>query len=325
MPALRVVALVACLAFHAAALAQGGAPPVASPGSANRPLRLMVGDVAGSAADSVARALAPQLGASLGQPVSVELRPDAVEAAARAAPDGTTLLLAGPSLAIDTAVRTQPPADAQKDFAPVSLVATFPYVMLVTTKMNLDTVQDVIAIAKASPGRIVYTSPGLGSGGHLAGEFFKSATSVHMRHDPQKTLAAALAELAAGRVQVAFVAVAVAEPLLKARTAKALAVTGTSRVAALPGVPTMAETGIPGFDLTGWLGVLAPAGTGKSIVDRLNGEVRKVVALPDLRERIAAAVGGGAQTSTPDAFRDLLRREVTSWSRIAREMNIRLE
>ncbi len=322
----HVAALFACLAVcSTAVLSQGSTPAAAAAGFPTKPLRLVVSDVAGSPAESVARTLVPRLAASLGQPVAIELRSDAAQAVAHAAPDGYTLLLAGPTLAIDSAVRVPPPADAQKDFAAVSLVAIFPYVMIATAKMNLDSVQDVVAIAKASPGRIAYASPGPGSGGHLAGELFKSSTSVHLRHAPLKGPAEVLAELAAGRAQVAFVPIAAAQPLLKARTAKALAVTGRSRVPALPDVPTMTEAGVPGFDLTGWLGVLAPAGTGKSIVERLNADVRKALLVPDARERIAAAVSGEAVSSSPEAFRDLVRRDVTGWSRLAREMNIRLE
>lgn len=321
-----VAALVACLAVCSTAVfSQGSTPAVSVAGFPAKAFRLVVSDVAGSPAEAVARVLSPRLAASLGQPVAVEVRPDAAQAVAHAAPDGYTLLLAGPTLAIDSAVRVPPPADAQKDFAAVSLVATFPYVMIATAKMNLDSVQDVVAIAKASPGRIAYASPGPGSGGHLAGELFKSSTSVHLRHAPVNGAAEVLTELAAGRVQVAFVPIAAAEPLLKARTAKALAVTGRSRVPALPEVPTMTEAGVPGFDLTGWLGVLAPAGTGKSIVERLNADVRKALQVPDASERIAAAVSGEAAASSPEAFRDLVRRDVTGWSRLAREMNIRLE
>lgn len=313
------------MAVGAAVFAQGSA----APGSATYParaLRMVVGDAPGSVADEVARTLAPRLAAGLGQAVSVENRPgDAPEVVARAAPDGHTLLLAGPALAIDAAVRAQPAVDPQKQLAPVSLVATFPYVLVATTTVALDSVQDIVAIAKASPGRLAYTSPGAGTGAHLAGELFKSATAVHLRHVPARSQAAALAELAAGRVQLAFVPLAAAEPLLKARTAKAVAVTGAARIGVLPDVPTMREAGVPGFDLTGWLGVLAPAGTAKSSVDRVNGELRKILQMSDARERIAALVSGEATASSADAFRDLVRREVAGWSRLAREMSIRVE
>lgn len=322
----RVVAFVAWTGASAAALAQ--VPGAAAPGGIfpARPVTLVVSDVAGSAADGVARVLAPRLAAALAQPVNVDNRAgDAAQAVARAAPDGYTLLLAGPTLAIDVAVRPPPQPDPQKELTPVSLVATFPYVLIATTTLALDSVQDILAIAKASPGRLSYASAGAGSGGHLAGERFKSATSVHLRHMAARTQAAALVEVAAGRAQIAFVSLAAAEPLLKARTAKALGVTGSTRIASLPDVPTMREAGVPGFDVTGWLGVLAPAGTAKSIVERLNAELRKVVQGTEARERIAALVSGDAAGSSVEAFRDLLKREVTGWSRLAREMSIRVE
>ena len=314
------------MAAGTAALAQAQATPAAGSAFPSRPVTLVVSDVAGSPADAVARALAPRLATALAQPVSVDNRAgDAAQAVARAVPDGHTLLLAGPTIAIDVAVRPPPQTDPQKDLAPVSLVATFPYVLIVTTTIALDSVQDILAIAKASPGRLSYASPGTGSGGHLAGELFKSVTSVNLRHVPMKTQAAALAEVAAGRAQLVFVPLAAAEPLLKARTAKALGVTGAARIAALPDVPTMREAGVPGFEASGWLGVLAPAGTAKSIVERLNAEVRKVVQIPEVRDRIAGLVSGEAAGSSIDAFRDLLKREVTGWSRLAREMSIRVE
>lgn len=322
----HVVAFVAGMAAGAAALAQAPANLAAATPWPARPVTLVVSDSAGSAADAVARVLAPRLATALAQPVSVDSRAgEAAQAVARAAPDGYTLLLAGPTVAIDAAVRPPPQPDPQKDLAAVSLVATFPYVLIATTTVALDSVQDIVAIAKASPGRLSYASPGAGSGAHLAGELFKSATSVHLRHAPLKTQTAALAEVAAGRAQLAFVPLAAAEPLLKARTARAVAVTGPARIAMLPDVPTMREAGVPGFDLVGWLGVLAPAGTAKSIVDRLNAEVRKAVQVPEVRERIAALVSGDATGSSQDAFRDLLKREVSGWSRLAREMSIRVE
>lgn len=309
----------ACLVF---AQASGPLPAAAYP---SRTVTLVVSDVPDAPFAAVAKAIAPDLGAALGQAVVVQSRSDAAATVARAAPDGYTLLLSGSTLAIDSAVRPASAPDAQKDFAPVSLVATFPYVLVAASRVKLDSVQDVVAIAKASPGRIACASPGAGSGGHLACELFKSATSVHLRHEPRAGMAAAVAELVAGRAEVAFLPITTAQPLLRARTATALAVTGPARVTSLPDVPTMTEAGVPGFDLVGWLGVLAPAGTGKSIVDRLNADVRKVVALPALRERIGSAVGGDAVASTPDAFRDRLRREVSGWSRLAREMSIRVE
>ena len=270
--------------------------------------------------------MAERAGGAAGASVTVDSRSaDAAETVARAVPDGYTLLLAGPTLAIDAAVRASPAVDPQRDLAPVSLVATFPYVLVVTTSVALDSVQDIVAIAKASPGRLAYTSPGAGSGAHLAGELFKSATSVHLRHVAAKTQAAALAELAAGRVQLAFVPLATAEPLLVARTARAVAVTGSTRIARLADVPTMREAGVPGFDVVGWLGVLAPAGTAKSSVERLNAAVRRIMQAEDVRERIAAAVSGEAAASSADAFRDLLKRDVAGWTRLAREMSIRVE
>lgn len=320
----HVVVFVAAVTAVAAVSAQQAAAPVAAfPG---KPVRLVVSDAPDGAADAVARLLAPGLAASLGVAVTVESRQrDGAQAVARAAPDGHTLLLAGPTLAIDAAVRAQPALDPQRDLAPVSLVATFPYVLVASTAVALDSLQDIVAIAKASPGRLAYVSPGAGSGAHLAGELLKSATGVHLRHVPMATQAAGLAELAAGRAQLAFVPLAATEPLLKARSVKAVAVTGTARIASLPDVPTMREAGVPGFELAGWLGVLAPAGTAKSIVEHLNADVRKAMQPPDIAARIGAAVSGTASASSPDAFRELVRRDVTGWSKLAREMSIRIE
>ena len=328
MPFARLLALVTAAAATATVLAQG-APPSTDAGRAAAParaLRIIVDGSADSVADVVARLVAPRFGAASGKSTTVTTQAaNAAEIVARAAPDGGTLLFAGPRLAIDAALRSASAVDPRKALAPISLVAVFPYVLIATTAVALDSVQDIVAIAKANPGRLAYASPGAGSGAHLAGELFKSATSIHLRHVPAASQAAALAELAAGRVQLAFVPLANAEPLLKAKTARAVAVTGSDRLARLPGVPTIQEEGVPGFGLVGWYGLLAPAGTPQSIVDRLNGELRAVMASAELRERIADAVSGRAAVTSPEAFRETITQEVAGWSRLARELSIRVE
>ncbi len=319
----------AALALAAAlCLANVAAQPAAMYPS--RGVRLVVPDAQGSVTDSVARALAPKLGSALGQAVSVEDRPGGNEVAgtdavAKAPPDGYTLLLASGAFTVNAALQAALPFDGAKAFTPVALVASTPYVLVAATTMPLDTVQDVIAIAKANPGRLRYASAGSGSASHLAGEMLKSLATVQLAQAPYKDSAAALADLAVGKVQLYFGRFDEVRPLVKSGKARALAVTGPRRLAAAPDVPTMQESGVVGFDLVQWFGVLAPAGTTKAIVDRLNADLRKSMQAPDVRDRLAAQFAADATVSSPEAFDALLRGEIAMWRKLAREMNLKVE
>jgi tripartite-type tricarboxylate transporter receptor subunit TctC len=319
-----VAALGAALMLGWAAGAPGQAPALP------RAVTLVVPDAAGSAADIVARTLAPALGNALGTLVAVSDRPGGNEAAgaevvAKAAPDGATLLLASGTFAAGAGLQAALAYDPVKSFAPVGLVAATPYVLVAATTLPLDTVQDVIAIAKANPGRLHYAATGRGTPSHLAGEMLKSLATVQLTQAPYKDAAAALSDVAAGKVQLYFAPFPEVQPLVKAGKIRALAVTGPRRLAQAPDVPTMLESGVVGFDVVQWFGVLAPAATPKATVERLNAALRRALQVPEVRERLAAQLAAETSAGTPDALDALLRREIATWAKLAREMNLKPE
>ncbi|MFO1324004.1 MAG: tripartite tricarboxylate transporter substrate binding protein [Burkholderiales bacterium] len=296
-----------------------------------RPIKLVVPYAPGGTSDFVGRAIAGRLGELLGQPVVVENKPGGneiigTEFVAKAAPDGYTLLLVTPSFTSNPALQPRLPYDSLKDFAPVALIASYPHVLVASTaSVPLDSVQDVIALAKANPGRLNYASGGSGGSNHLAAEMFKSLTTVQITHVPYKGNGPAIADLLAGRVQLLFTGMAPVEQQIKAGKLRALAVTGPKRLAAWPDVPTMTEAGVPGYDLVSWYGVLAPFGTPKAIVDRLNTELRRTMQTTEVRDKFVASLGADTTVGTPDQFRDMLRGEFVTWAKLVQTMNIKVD
>ena len=202
---------------------------------------------------------------------------------------------------------------------------SYPYVLVASAGLPASSVQEVIALAKANPGRIKYASGGSGGGNHLAAEMFKSLTSVQLTHAPYKGNAAALADLLADRVQLLFTDMAPVAAQVRAGKLKALAVTGPKRLASAPDVPTMLEAGVPDFDLVSWYGVLVPWGTPKSVIERLNADLRKTMQNPEVRDRMIASLGADTTVSSPEAFGAMLRKEFVTWGKLVREMNIQIE
>jgi tripartite-type tricarboxylate transporter receptor subunit TctC len=295
-----------------------------------RALRLVVPHAVGSAPDFVGRTIAGRLGELLGQPVTVENRPGkneivGTEVAARAPPDGYTLLLVTPAFSANPALHSKLPYDTARAFVPVALLAVLPRVLVASTNLPVSSLQDVIAIAKASPGRIAYASTGRGSGPHLAGELLKSRTTVQMRHVVYDALEPALADLVAGRVQLMLIDFPAVEPLVSAGKLRALAVTGPKRLPAAPDVPTMTEAGVPDYELVDWFGVVVPAGSPKAAVERLNADLRRTMQSPEVRDKLRARLGAEAAVGTPADFAALLRSEFALWDKLAREMTIRVE
>lgn len=294
------------------------------------PVKLVIPYAPGGTSDFVGRAIATRLGEILGQPVVVENKPGAseiigTEAVAKAAPDGYTLLLVTPSFTSNPALFATLPYDSAKAFAPVALVASYPHVLVATAALPINSVQDLIAIAKANPGRLNYASGGSGGSNHLAAELFKSLTTVQLTHVPYKGNGPAITDLVAGRVQLLFTGMAPVEAFIKAGKLRALAVTGPKRLASAPDVPTMAEAGVPDYDLVSWYGVLAPAGTPKAIVDLLNADLRKTMQTPEVKAKFEASLGADTTVGTPDQFGAMLRREFATWGKLVREMNIKIE
>ncbi len=294
-----------------------------------RPIRLLHGFATGSAIDVMGRPLAAKLSDLLGQQVIVDSRPGATggianEAVAKSAPDGYTLLTApGSSLTAVPhlqAVRFDP----LRDFAAVVQTTSFSFMLVAHPSVPVQNARDLIALAKAKPGFFTYGSTGIGSAFHLAGELFSSLAGVKLLHVPYRGGgAAAITDLVGGRVDLMWDGLAVVRPQLQAGKIKAVGVTGLRRAAVLPNVPTIAESGLPGYEMIGWHGMLAPSATPRDIVDRLNGTVAKVLAQQDIRE-LWAAQNMEIVPTTPAQFGEQIRREYERYGKLIRNAGIKL-
>ena len=259
-----------------------------------KPIRIVVPFPAGGTTDVLARAAAQKLTESLGQPAVVDNRPGAggnigAELVAKSPPDGYTLLMGTVGThAINPSLYPKMPYDHVKDFAPVILVAGVPNVLVINPALPVNSVQELIAYAKANPGKLNFASSGNGTSIHLSGELFKTMAGVQMTHVPYKGSAPALQDLVGGQVQLMFDNLPSSLALIKGGKLKALAVTSSARAAALPDVPTLAESGLPGFEASSWFGLLAPAGTPQPIILKVNGDVAKWLASPEAKEKLLA-------------------------------------
>lgn len=296
----------------------------------NRPVRFLVPFAAGAGInDIMARLVGQHLGAGLGQPVVIENRAGAggiagTEAAAKAAPDGTTFLMTNVSLVTSAYLYRNLPYDPQKDFAPVTLVATSPLMLVVHPSVAARSVQELVALAKANPGRLNFGSGGIGSTPHLSAELFKSAAGIDAVHVPYKGGAPALNDLIGGQLSFMIENVPGTMPFVKSGKLRALAITSAQRSPLEPALPTMEESGVPGYEVVGWQGLFAVAGTPPEIVARLQAEVAKVLGLPEVRERLAT-LGAEPVGSTPQEFGAFVRAEHARWSKVIREKGIRSE
>ena len=295
-----------------------------------KPVRLVVPFPPGGTLDILARGLAPELAAQLGQQVVVENRPGAngvigYELVARAPADGYTLLIGGGSgIAVHPALLSKLSYDPVKAFAPVSMLATFPSVLIATPSFPANSVQELIAIAKATPGKLTYGSPGTGNVNHLVAEMFKSLTGADLVHAPYKGAALVITDVVAGHVPIGFVLLPGALPQMRAGKLKALAVTADQRVSAAPNLPTMAEAGVPGLDLVDWAGILVPAGTPADVISRLNQDIAKAVRSPEMRQRWIEQ-GLEPRFATSDELAAVIKSDVDKWGRIIRQAGIRAD
>src|SRR5918992_47339 len=263
------------------------------------------------------RPVGQHLGAGLGQPVVIENRPGAggiagTDAAAKAAPDGYTFLMTNVSLVTSAYLYARLPYDPQTDFVPVTLVATAPLMLVVHPSVAASSVQELIALAKANPGKLTFGSGGVGSTPHLSTEIFKSIAGIDAVHVPYKGGAPALNDLVGGQLSFMIENVPGTMPFVRGGKLRALAITSAQRSPLDPALPTMAEAGVPGYEVVGWNGLVAVAGTPPEIVARLQAEVGKVLRLPEVRERLAA-LGAEPVGNTPDEFGAFLRAEMTRW------------
>jgi tripartite-type tricarboxylate transporter receptor subunit TctC len=285
----------------------------------SKPIRLVVGVPPGGATDAVARIVGQKLSEQMGQPFIIENKGGAggnigAEAVAKSPPDGYTLFLAViGTMAINQSLYKDMPFDTLRDFAPISQLTSMPQMLIVHPSVPAKSVRELIAYAKANPGKLSFASGGNGTATHLAGELFKSSAGIDMVHVPYKGNGPAMTDLVGGRVSAMFDQVASGLPQVKGGKLVALGVTTAKRSPAAPEIPAIAESGLAGYDVTTWHGLVAPAGTPPEIVNRLQAEVVKALASADVREKFAAN-GIDPVSSTPQAFGEFMKGEITKWS-----------
>jgi tripartite-type tricarboxylate transporter receptor subunit TctC len=294
-----------------------------------RSIRYVVPFGAGGPSDILARILAQRMTLEWGQPVIVENRTGAggiigADFVAKSVPDGYTLMMAQVGDAISMSLYSKLPYNFERDFAPVSLVGRIPFILVVHPSMPAKNVRELIALAKATPGTLTFASGGTGVASHLAGELFKRAAGIDVVHVPYKGQAPATNDLLGGQVSFMFSNPLSALPHLKAGKMRALAVSSPTRFSELPDVPTVAESGLAGFDVGFWLGAVAPAATPRAVVDKLNAETVRILRVPEVAERLGA-MGLEIVGSTPDEFGRVIKSEVARWATVVREAGVKAD
>jgi tripartite-type tricarboxylate transporter receptor subunit TctC len=293
----------------------------------NKPIKVVVGYSAGGAVDAVARAVGQALSTSLGQPLVVENKPGAgtniaVKSVIAAEPDGYTLMMAANALAANMALYQPAPFDAEKDLVAVSLVGRVPVVIAANMQAPYANIAKLIEAAKAKPGSIAFGSPGNGSTPHMAIEFFERAAGITLQHVPYRGGAQALTDVIGGQLPLVALNALEVQPHVKSGKLKVLAVLSPKRSVIFPEVPTIAESGFPGFEASVWYGLVAPAATPKPVVDKLHAEVQKALQTQEVRDRMTA-VGGEVLPGPADMFTQLIKSERQRYERLVREANIK--
>ena len=286
----------------------------------NRPLRLIVPYAAGGNGDIVSRIIAQKLVTQLGQQIVIDNRPGAggnvgAELAARTVPDGYTLMLGTNTHAINMSLYAKPGYDLQKDFAPITKASSAPMVLIVHPSLPAKTVKELIALAKAHPNKLNYATGGSGSSAHVITELFKSMAGVQLMHVPYKGVAQATTDLIAGQIHISFNSTSTALAHMHAGRVRALAISTAARSGVAPGLPTVAESGLPGFDAGIWQGLLAPARTPPQLIARLNREISAALGSSDVKDQLGAQ-GVDAQPSSAEQFAAFIRTEIAQWARI---------
>ena len=292
----------------------------------NRPIRMISPFPPGGGNDVLARIIGAKLADRVGASIVIENRPGAgavigISAVAKSAPDGYTLLLSGSTLAVAPTLYKKAPFDANKDFAPVALVAHYPFLLVATASLPAKTVADLLKLAKEKPGEIMYASPGAATSQHLFAELLKVKTGIELRHIPYNGTAPAVVDIVAGRVSLMFAAAAPTIPLLKDGSLRALAVSSAARLAELPDVPPIADA-VPGFDESNWSIILAPAGTPRDIVNRLHGELKTVMAMPEVEKQLANIGMLPIVSPSPEELATFISTEVSRWGKIVEQAGI---
>ena len=298
-----------------------------------KPIRLIVPSAPGGGTDIVARLIGQGLQDAWGQTVVVDNRggaggiPGVTTVAKQSAPDGYTMCLGSNGhISFAVAVRPNLPFDPQKDLTPVSMVASQPFVWVVSPQVPSNTMKDFIAYAKAKPGALRYGSGGVGTASHLGTELLQLTGGIKLDHVPYKGTGPGMTAILSGEIQMLLVGLATVLPYVKAKSdkLKVLAVTSAKRAAVAPEIPTIAESALPGFEFDVWYGMVMPGGTPRPIVTKANAEIVRLLNDPTIKERFAA-LGVEARSSTPEEFRDLLKREIPSWHKVAKQANIRID
>jgi len=321
---LAVAASMLVAAVSAPALAQ--APAQAWPA---KPVKIIFGFPPASATDVIARAVGAKLQERWGQPVVIDNRPGAggnlgSEIAARQPADGYTIFFGTVANAISVSLYPKLNYDYLKDFTPITLVATTPLVLVANADFPARSVRDLVAFAKANPGKVNFGSGGVGTSNHLAGEMFKTATGTDLVHVPYKGTPAAHTDLLSGQISLMWDNIVAVTPHIRSGKLRPIAVTSAQRAASLPDVPTMAESGLAGFEAVSWIGALVPAGTPKPIVDRIHADMVAVLKMPDVQEKLAAS-GAVLVGNTQEQFAEWNRREIAKWSRAVKDSGARAE
>jgi tripartite-type tricarboxylate transporter receptor subunit TctC len=317
------------------AIVVGGAALIAGPGAAlaqpypNKPIRMVIAFPPGGTSDFVGRVVAAKLAEFLGQPIIVDNKPGAAgligtQAVQQAAPDGYTILLAPSDFTLVAGLQSKPPYDPVKDFAAVGLLINYPHVLVAYPGLPAKDAKELIALAKAKPGQLNFASGGNGASNHISGVAFTHAAGVDITHVPYKGNGPAITDLLADRVQLLFTSMGPVEGHLKSGKLKAIAVTGPKRLAALPDVQTVSENALPGYEFMTWYGLAVPAGTPRPSIDRLNADLRKTMASPEVKEKLAS-IGGDLAVNSPEEFTAMLKSEVGRWQKLAKDTNLKLD
>lgn len=314
--------LLAWIALAGLANAQGQTYPT-------KPIRLIVPFLPGSGTDIVARILAPMVTESLGQQMVVDNRPGAggiigTDIVAKATPDGHTIMLALSSHAINASLYSKLPYDTRKDFAPVTQLVSASLVLVVNPALSANTVKELIAYVKSKPGQLSYASGGIGSPPHLAGELLNTMSGIELAHVPYNGGQPAMTATIGGQVLLYFAGTAAALPFIKSKRLKALAVTGKTRSPGFPDTPTMIESGLAGYVVDQWYGILAPAGTARSIIGRLNSEFTKALQAPEVKDRLLG-LGVEPVVSTPEQFDAYIKSDILKYEKIVKTSGARVD
>ncbi len=319
------------LAFAAAAAALLGAAPALAQGSAypTKPIHIVVTFSTGGAPDILARLIGERLAATWGQPVIIDNKPGAggntgADSVAKAQPDGHTIVVGTVGThSINGALYAKMPYDMVRDFAPITLLATTPNMLVINNDVPAKTLAEFIALGKKQ-GKMTFASSGSGTSIHVSGELFKTMTGIDMEHIPYKGRATAIPDLLGGRVTMMFDNMPSSIPLVRDGKLRALGVTSAKRSPAAPEIPTLAEQGLTGFEAVSWFALFAPAGTPKPVIDKLQAEVKKILATPDVAKRLADA-GLDAVGSTPEELAAYQRAEITKWAKVVKDSGAKVE